>query len=255
MPIGSLFLWEMDRKSANLIRQSAEVLPSFRSTNKHIWFVIDGQQRLSVIHQSYEAQVRKNDAGRNIDFGLLCFVVHPTEEKPDRVVYRKPVDQQLIRIRDILPIDWKSRMPSQAKGFLAKIRDCRDRFLSYPVPVVIVRSATLDEIGDVFIRVNTQGMRITSADRAIALMGKLDVRAMAHELRQKVRDEVFALGGIDPILMGFNLITERPQLDGDPPKQPEDRDAPSKQIPGRVPGCRAKAIWASDEKPSNTREG
>jgi uncharacterized protein with ParB-like and HNH nuclease domain len=29
MPIGSLFLWEMDRKSANLIRQSADVLPSF----------------------------------------------------------------------------------------------------------------------------------------------------------------------------------------------------------------------------------
>ncbi len=29
MPIGSLFLWEMDRKSANLVRQSAEVLPSF----------------------------------------------------------------------------------------------------------------------------------------------------------------------------------------------------------------------------------
>ena len=49
MPIGSLFLWEMDRKSANLIRQSAEVLPSFNSTNKHIWFVIDGQQRLTTL--------------------------------------------------------------------------------------------------------------------------------------------------------------------------------------------------------------
>ena len=31
MPIGSLFLWEMDRKSAHLIRQSAEVLPPFNS--------------------------------------------------------------------------------------------------------------------------------------------------------------------------------------------------------------------------------
>jgi hypothetical protein len=61
-------------------------------------------------------------------------------------------------------------------------------------------------------------MRITSVDRAIALMGALDVRAMAQELRQKVREEVFALGGIDPILMGFNLIMERPPLDGDPPK-------------------------------------
>jgi hypothetical protein len=224
MPIGSLFLWEMDRRSANLIRQSAEVLPPFNSANKHVWFVIDGQQRLSVIHQAFEAQVRPNDAGRDIDFGRLCFVVHPYRDldgnpgNPPRIVYRKPVDRQFIPIRDVLAADWKRRMPSQAGGFLKKIRDCRQRLLNYPVPVVTVRSATLDEIGEVFIRVNSQGMRITSADRAIALMGKLDVRAMAHELRQKVREEVFALGGIDPILMGFNLITEPPKLDGDPPK-------------------------------------
>jgi hypothetical protein len=61
-------------------------------------------------------------------------------------------------------------------------------------------------------------MRITSADRAIALMGKLDVRQMADELRQKVRDEIFALSGVDPILMGFNLVTEPLDVDGDPPK-------------------------------------
>jgi hypothetical protein len=219
MPIASLFLWEMDRKSANLIRQSAEVLPSFNSANKEIWFVIDGQ-RLSVLYQAFEAQVRKNDAGRDIDFGRLCFVVHQDPEQQDaaRIVYRKPVDGDFVPISDILSPDWKSRMPNQAKGFLSKIKVCRKRILSYPVPLVIVRSATLDEIGEVFIRVNSQGMRITSADRAIALMGKLDVRAMAQELRQKVRDDVFALGGIDAILMGFNLVSERPSLGADPPK-------------------------------------
>lgn len=220
MPIGSLFLWEMDRKSANLVRQSAEVLPSFRSGNRTIWFVIDGQQRLSVIHQAFAAEVRRNDAGRDIDFGRLCFVPYPDRDQDNapRVVYRKPVDRQFIPIRDILATDWKRRMPSQANEFLTRIQNCRQRLLDYPVPVVTVRSATLEEIGEVFIRVNSQGMRITSADRAIALMGKLDVRAMAHELRQKVRDEVFALGGLDSILMGFNLIAEPLQLDGDPPK-------------------------------------
>src|SRR5947208_16643471 len=60
MPIGSIFLWEMDRKSANLIRQSADVLPSFNSIHKHVWFVIDGQQRLSVIHQAFAGQERQN---------------------------------------------------------------------------------------------------------------------------------------------------------------------------------------------------
>jgi len=69
MPIGSLFLWEMDGKSANLIRQSAEVLPTYNTAHKTIWFVIDGQQRLSVIHQAFEGDDKQNDAGRHIDFG------------------------------------------------------------------------------------------------------------------------------------------------------------------------------------------
>jgi hypothetical protein len=220
MPIGSLFLWEMDRKSANLIRQSAEILPSFSNKNKHIWFVIDGQQRLSVIYQAFEAEVKINDVGRKIDFGRLCFVVtpDPDSDNPDRVVYRKAADRQFVPIHDILSADWTNRMPSQAKWFLAKIKDCRRRLLTYPLPVVTVQSATLDEIGEVFIRLNRQGMRITSADRAIALMGKLDVRQMADELRQKVREKIFTLSGIDPILMGFNLVTEPLDLDGDPPK-------------------------------------
>jgi hypothetical protein len=220
MPIGSLFLWEMDHKSANLVRQSADVLPPFNSANKHIWFVIDGQQRLSVIYQAFEAEIRKNDAGREIDFSRLCFVVHPDEsqENPYRIVYRKPFYRQFVPICDILSSDWKKKMLSQAQWFLAKVKTCRDRLLKYPVPVVTVRSATLDEIGEVFIRVNSQGMRITSVDRAIALMGKLDLRAMADELREKIREDIFAIGGIDPILMGFNLVTERPSIGGDPPK-------------------------------------
>ena len=93
-----------------------------------------------------------------------------------------------------------------------------------------VRSASLDEIGEVFLRVNSQGMRITSADRAIALLGKLDMRAMADELRHKIREDIFALGGIDPILMGFNLITERQSTDGDPPKLEAMASRVSKRI-------------------------
>jgi hypothetical protein len=219
MPIGSLFLWEMDQKSANLIRQSAEVLPPFSHQNKHIWFVIDGQQRLSVIHQAFEAERKFNDAGREIDFSRLCFLVTPDPDldNPDRVVYRKPIDKEFVPIHDILAADWRRRMPSQAKWFLRRIQDCRQRLLGYTLPVVTVQSATLDEIGEVFIRLNRQGMRITAADRAIALMGKLDVRQMADELRQKVRDEIFALSSVDPILMGFNLVTEPLDLDIKPP--------------------------------------
>ena len=131
MPIGSIFLWEMSRRSAHFIRQSADVLPMFNNSNNNIWFVIDGQQRLSVIHQAFEGDTRKNDAGRDIDFGRLCFVVHAdkNQESPQRIVYRKPDYRRLIPIRDILAPDWKNRMPSKAKAFISVIKGCRERFL------------------------------------------------------------------------------------------------------------------------------
>src|SRR5262245_38146099 len=138
MPIGSLFLWEMDRSSAHLIRQSADVLPSFNNANGTIWFVIDGQQRLSVIFQAFEGQNRQNDAGRAIDFSRLCFVVNPdsNHDDPPRIVYRKPQGNQFVPIRDILAADWRPRMPNRAQWFMRRIKDCRDRILNYPVPVV-----------------------------------------------------------------------------------------------------------------------
>ncbi len=185
MPIGSLFLWEMDRKSANLIRQAANVLPPFNPENRDIWFVIDGQQRLSVIYQALRGETRSNDAGREIDFSRLCFAVYPDSEQddPPRMVYRKPVGREYVPLRDILAQDWRRRMPARTGDFLRRVEQCRGRILGYPMPVVMVRSATLEEIGEVFVRLNSQGMRITSADRAIAMMGNLDVREMAEELR------------------------------------------------------------------------
>jgi len=224
IPIGSLFLWQMDKKSANLIRQSANVLPAFNSVgNPHIWFIIDGQQRLSVIHQAFEGESKKNDAGREIQFSRLCFVVNPEpkhegQDNPARIAYRKPDDRDYISLRDVLHDRWRSRMPIKTKGFLAKIMDCRNRLLNYTMPIVIVESATLEEIGEVFIRVNAQGMKITNVDRALALMGNLDVGAMTDELREKIRQHGFALTDRNALLMGFNLINERPAVDSDPPK-------------------------------------
>jgi hypothetical protein len=61
-------------------------------------------------------------------------------------------------------------------------------------------------------------MRITSADRAIAIMGEMDIRAMAEDVRQRLAAKSFRLEGVDPILMGFNLIHEKPNGRGVPPK-------------------------------------
>ncbi len=221
MPVGSIFLWEMPQKSAHLIRQSAAVLPPFARDHKMIWFVIDGQQRLSVLYQSLKGDKdKKNDAGRTIDFRRLCFVVNPDKDNAlaKRIVYRKPIPGEFVSVCEILAPNWKKEVGKLPIGVMKKIQDCRQRLLRFKIPIVKVESATLEEIGEVFTRVNSLGMKVTSADRAIALMGKLDVHEIADELRNKLRDANFDVGSVDPLLMGFNLVTEELHPEGDPPK-------------------------------------
>ncbi len=213
MPIGSLFLWEMLNSEVRALDPTvgSRLATQYDDHNDRIWFVIDGQQRLSVLYQAFKGEKRENDADKEIEFDRLCFVANPDVEKGgpvQRIVYRKPRGQDLIPVRDILASNWRQCMPNRSKGFLERIKSCRYRLTKYVVPIVIVRSATLEEIGEVFVRVNSEGMHIKSADRAVALMGKLDVSDMARELRQTLRDQGFVSVDIDPILMGFNLVTE-----------------------------------------------
>lgn len=217
MPVGSLFLWEMERKASHLIRTSGKVLPPYDLSQRTVWFVIDGQQRLSVLYQAFRGEVRKNDRGREIDFGRICFVVNPESDVAARFVYRKPIDG-LIPVQHILDPYWAQRLTNLPARAYRAVKECRYRLLNYPIPVISVGDATLEEVGDVFVRVNSQGMKVTSADRAVALMGTVDVRSMATDLRDELAGGGLALPAIDPLLMGFNLVAEKQQRGGDPPK-------------------------------------
>lgn len=49
-PIGSAMIWETNRNNHSLLRHKLHILPQFDHKNKDIYFIIDGQQRLSVLH-------------------------------------------------------------------------------------------------------------------------------------------------------------------------------------------------------------
>jgi hypothetical protein len=52
MPIGTISVWNTARGRQNLLRKTLHILPPYSNANDEIWFLIDGQQRLSVLHQS-----------------------------------------------------------------------------------------------------------------------------------------------------------------------------------------------------------
>jgi len=209
MPIGTLMIWRAPRKRRHLLRRELHLLPEFNKANKEIRFLVDGQQRLTVIYQSSIGEVRKNSDGREIDFGRISFrLVGPgkaTEEWPTFFSYRKPVSGQWVSVSSILDGRWRDD-PGISASRAKRIEDCRSRLLTYPVPCVTLDTSDLEEVREAFVRINSQGMRITSADRAFARASRLDLRERAHDLRDKVSPRY---GSVDyeAIMTGFGMST------------------------------------------------
>jgi hypothetical protein len=216
MPIGSILVWETKPSGYDLLRQNLNILPPFDTGNHRGWFLIDGQQRLSVLHESFEGGEHENSSGQVIDFGRLCFLLRPADNgdgtESTRFAYRKPVDRHYTAVQDILATDWKRRLKGYTKPLLKKIADCRRRLLSYKVPVMVVESDELEEIREVFLRINSQGMKVNAADRAFARATTVDLRDLAHALRSGLNPEFHDLD-FTMILQGFAFVTGDGDLD------------------------------------------
>ena len=194
MPIGALLVWETDRHNRNLLRRNLRILPEYDSKNPDIWFLIDGQQRLSVLHQVQRGDTIINYRGAEVNFERVTFNLNARkgkrgyEEKGDReeegekhFPYRRPLDGEFISLADILAHNWRSRLRSLSVGKLRRVEECRANLLKYEVPVVFVRTNDVEEVRQSFIRINALGTPVSSADRAFA-------RAMELNLRDRVRD-------------------------------------------------------------------
>src|SRR5436190_21228172 len=69
-PIGTAMVWETRRDNQNLLRKSLHILPPFDAhANRTIYFLVDGQQRLSVLYQIRRGEKIRNSNGNDVDFG------------------------------------------------------------------------------------------------------------------------------------------------------------------------------------------
>jgi hypothetical protein len=214
MPIGSILIWETGRENCDLLRHSLNVLPIYDTRNKFIRYLIDGQQRLSVLYQAFKADCKENSSGQVVDFGRLSFRIDGQNGEAGSAwfSYRKPVDGQYVSVADILAPTWRRRLKLLNKAQLKRAQRCRERLLDYRIPTIVVDSADLDEVRETFIRVNTQGMRISAADRAFARAAVIDLRDKAHDLRAGLPDNFRDLE-YSAILLGLTFVDSEHEPD------------------------------------------
>lgn len=196
MPIGSVTIWDTGLKNKNMLRQSLHILPPFNDYNKRVWFVLDGQQRLSVLHQIRKGGERENGSHQTVDFDRVVFRVTNSEGEPD-FQYRKPIPGVWVPLSTVLSPNWRVILRGLSAGQLARVSRCRDKIRGYRVPVVSVESDSLEDARELFIRINSLGTPLGAADRAFARASEFDLRELAeqtwhllpHQFR-KVRYEI-----------------------------------------------------------------
>lgn len=153
-PIGSFFFWDAPEEYHNFYRDIAELnLPKPEKYDKVI-FILDGQQRLTSL---YTAVKGLQLYGRN--YGDICF-----DLDEHTFLDRKPDNERYISFRDLLADDKPDVYDNLTTERKASFKDCYRRFVNYPFSAIDVRDKDLDEVCDIFERINQGGQRLNLFD-------------------------------------------------------------------------------------------
>jgi hypothetical protein len=130
LPIGTLLIWETDPTQRNLLRHAQQVLPPHRDHNKVIWFIIDGQQRLSALYRALEGGMIQNFNGQEINFDQQCFVFDKRFEPSRFGFVRRPQTRLGSPIKR--PLSRAKTSPTQEKIFLKILKSWVPKSLPLP---------------------------------------------------------------------------------------------------------------------------
>ncbi len=184
MPIGSLTIWDTSNRNKNLLRHTLHILPQFKE-HRRVWFVLDGQQRLSVLYRVFDQGDADSGGRETLDFNRIVFRITEGNEQA-RFQYRKPVVGEWISVRSLLASNWRSRTRELTSGQLNRAELCRRRLQGYPVPLVRVATEDLEEARELFIRINSLGTPLGAADRAFARASRFDLRELSNHTWQRL---------------------------------------------------------------------
>ncbi|MBI4766664.1 MAG: DUF262 domain-containing protein [Deltaproteobacteria bacterium] len=185
MPIGSVLVWNTPTSKKLFFREKYNVLPPFNDRNKRVWFLIDGQQRLSVLHGIYQGMSIPNSKGKEINFRNIVFSLD-CKKKEQCFSYRKPQQGRFVSLNDILSPQFKNNFYGLKKSHLKTIKKCRESIFNYKILQVVTSIPSLAEVKECFLRINTQGIKVSSADAIFSKAQTLDLRDFVHETRQKL---------------------------------------------------------------------
>ncbi|MCK9205728.1 MAG: DUF262 domain-containing protein [Salinivirgaceae bacterium] len=162
-PIGSFFFWIAPEHYATFIRENVDLNIKPAQKNGSFQFILDGQQRMISLYVSLRG---KNYAGT--DYSTICFNPQKKEFRIPRGLrekYNIPAwklfdNKAYGEVYSELITGTTSRNSQLAENW----RECQEVFSNYPVSIVKTSNEELDDVVEIFERINEGGKHLTVFD-------------------------------------------------------------------------------------------
>jgi len=191
-PIGSFFIWVASLDYKNFCREITELeLPEKPESNNYS-FILDGQQRITSLYVAL-----KGKKLNGIDFSTICFNLEKKEFQIPRLKNEKHNIPAWKLFDTTAYGDILSEYVVNDRTKSEVWRDCQQIFTDYPISVIISLKMDLEQVVNIFERINQGGKRLSLFDlvHASAWSPDFDLREKIKEFNNEPNVKYF--GGIE----------------------------------------------------------
>jgi len=190
-PIGVALVWDTKTSKAFEIRPNTKtIIPQYNKNAQTAEVIIDGQQRLSTIYGVLNGIQPSKDLNSKINFKELYF--NCDKNSQNRFVFKRKVSDtdNLINLKELLDTQpaQLSRRLRLKKYQAAEAKKCYDAFYSYKFNILKFTGFGFEQAREIFIRVNSAGMKLNRADELFALATTVHLRDHVEDTKKDLQN-------------------------------------------------------------------
>ena len=151
----------------------------------------------------------ENSRKETIDFGRIYFDI-----VAETFLYRVGIPPNTaIPVVHVLSSRWRSHLSHLGTRLFQRARNCRRQLLDYRVWFTFLDDVPLEYVRESFVRVNSLGTPIGTADRAFARAARMDLRRLIHEAKHQFPVGLVALSDTS-VLMTIAMVRDQSDIGG-----------------------------------------
>ncbi|MGA2939136.1 MAG: DUF262 domain-containing protein [Syntrophobacteraceae bacterium] len=191
-PIGSVLLWRVEKPVFQIEAEKTNPFPVL-DERYPISFILDGMQRLSTLYGVFHYDFETTPDMFNVIFDLRdrVFLHYDSENLPDTYLHLSALSSP----KKLLDAQRRFLDKSDSEKLLDESVKLQTIFQEYLLPTVTISGRNIEEVVDIFKRINSTGTSLGAVDfmRALTWSTEFDLNEQIRSMQETVQQDGFEL--------------------------------------------------------------